>query len=135
MVSQRRGEEVRLPGVHFVTKEWWGRTAEARGIEKAILCSTGATEYCHDEFMLGRIVKNSGLNISSKVSLQWQHGVHIGDWRISIERKGKVFQNVWQKMHISTLLKDEIFMSLLNSAAEKITWLKKLEKEWRFQID
>jgi MoaA/NifB/PqqE/SkfB family radical SAM enzyme len=136
LVSERRGSDVRLPGVHFVTKDWWEATKEQRAIEYDKLAVAGATEYCYDEYMLGRIVKNSGLKLpSNPLRLQWQHGVHIGDWRISIDRKVKVFQSVWQKMHIAALLKDECFMAQLNFAADKIEWLKKLEKEWRRLLD
>lgn len=131
MVSERRGSDVRLPGVHFVTRDWWKKTEEQRRIEYKKLSEDGATEYCYDEYMLGRIVKNSGLKLpSNPLRLQWQHGVHIGDWRLAMAQKRQVFSNVFQKMHISSLLKDEIFMAQLKFASEEIKFLKKIEKEW-----
>ena len=51
----------RCPGVHFVTKEWWDKTAEQRDMEKDFLFSMDSITYDYDEKMLLRIIRESGL--------------------------------------------------------------------------
>lgn len=77
----------RLPGVHFVTREWWDVTRDARETEHKRLLEKGPDCYCHDEVMLARIVCESGLSLNDKRKVSALHGLHLGDWRRRIQTK------------------------------------------------
>ena len=131
-ISQYIGGDPRMPGVHFITEEWFEKTHHVRDIELNKLLKNGANDYYYDEVMLGRIVRDSGLKLPPQVAKLWRHhGIHLGDWRINMDRKGKVIpQNVFQKMHIQTLLNDEKFMNLCTICSEHIPLIGKIIKKW-----
>ena len=133
-VSELRNGEPRLPGIHFVTREWWSATREARASEAAILQSKDEIEYWYDEMMLGRIVVDSGLPLPpTKPMLPklWRkHGVHLGDDRLNTERKFSARRDTFEKMHIRTLLDDKQFMEIADWTADKVPFLKKVFKGW-----
>lgn len=131
-ISQYIGADPRMPGVHFVTQDWFEKTEDVRKIELEKLIEYGANDYYYDEVMLGRLVRDSGLPLPPQIAKLWRHhGIHLGDWRINMDRKGKVIpQNVFQKMHIQTLLKDEKFMELSKICSEHIPLIGKVIKKW-----
>lgn len=130
-ISQRRGEEIRVPGVHFVTREWWKVTKEQREEELAKIMEASTLDYCYDEFMLGRIIVNSGCVIPPSMAKLWRHhGVHIGDWRLNIERRIMVLPNTFQKMHIHALINDPDFMEIAARCGERIPIVEKMLKRW-----
>lgn len=131
-ISQYIGGDPRMPGVHFITSEWFEKTKRIREIELEKLLKNGAHDYYYDEVMLGRIVRDSGLKLAPQEAKLWRHhGIHLGDWRINMDRKGKVIpQNVFQKMHIQTLLNDERFMDLSSICSEHIPLIGKIIKKW-----
>lgn len=133
-ISEYQGGSPRMPGVMFVTSDWFAKTASTRKSEYEKLIQNGATEYCYDEMLIGRLVTDSGLPltpIAHKDKLWRHHGIHIGDWRICIDRKARFIpQNVFQKMHICTLLKDELFMAFTLRCAEHIPMISKITKRW-----
>lgn len=131
-ISQYIGDDPRMPGVHFVTQQWFERTESIRKTELNKLIENGANEYYYDEVMLGRIVRDSGLPLPPQRAKLWRHhGIHLGDWRINMDRKGhNIPQNVFQKMHINTLLKDEKFMELSKKCSEHIPLISKIIKKW-----
>lgn len=131
-VSQYIGGDPRMPGVHFITLDWFDKTLTTRGNELDKLVSHGTKEYYYDEVMLGRIVRDSGLPLPSHTAKLWRHhGIHLGDWRINMDRKGHTIpQNVFQKMHIQTLLRDETFMDLSKICSEHIPLIGKVVKKW-----
>lgn len=131
-ISQYIGGDPRMPGVHFVTPEWFEKTENVRQIEFNKIMKHGANEYYYDEVMLGRIARDSGLTLPPQVAKLWRHhGIHLGDWRINMNRKGSVIpQNVFQKMHIRTLLDDEKFMELSKICSEHIPLIGKVIKKW-----
>jgi hypothetical protein len=132
-LAETCGNESRLPGVQFVTKKWWEITREARRLEyeNLSISDTGSRDY--DEFMLGRIVRDSGLPLPSAKPKLWRHhGVHIGDWRVCAERKAAAHYPVGDEIsHIRTLLRDEEFMGLYAEATKAIPYLTKVLKMWR----
>lgn len=72
----------RCPGIHFVTKEWWARTEDERDEEARILSAMDPVEYDHDEKMLLRIIRASGLPEPKPTPNLWAyHGQHLGEWR------------------------------------------------------
>lgn len=131
-ISQYIGGDPRMPGVHFVTQQWFEKTESIRKAELDKLVEHGANEYYYDEVMLGRIVRDSGLPLPPQVAKLWRHhGIHLGDWRINMDRRGhNIPQNVFQKMHIQTLLKDEKFMKLSKTCSEHIPLINKIIKKW-----
>ncbi len=131
LITEWRGDNPRMPGIHFVTKEWWNRTEKTREREKEILLEEGTCDYTYDEFMIGRIVLSSGLPITQdKLKMQWKHGIHLGDWRINMHRKNKFRPDTFAKMHIRTLLDDSIFMDLVKESSKRIEHLGKIIKGW-----
>lgn len=131
-ISQYIGGDPRMPGVHFVTQEWFEKTGNVRKYELDKLMQNGANDYYYDEVMLGRIVRDSGLPLPPQVAKLWRHhGIHLGDWRINMDRKGhNIPQNVFQKMHIHTLLNDEKFMELAKICSSHIPLIGKIIKKW-----
>jgi MoaA/NifB/PqqE/SkfB family radical SAM enzyme len=132
-ISQYIDGDPRMPGVHFITHEWFEKTENARKIELNKLIEHGANDqYYYDEVMLGRIVRDSGLKLPPQVAKLWRHhGIHLGDWRINMDRKGRdIPQNVFQKMHIQTLLNDEKFIAYSNICSEHIPFISKVIKKW-----
>jgi len=85
--------ENRLTGLHFVTREWWDITREARKreLEKLRKGEIGNCK-CDDELMLMRIAKESGLTIPKNSNLVIRHhGIHIGTFR---DNKDKTLQTI-----------------------------------------
>jgi hypothetical protein len=121
----------RLPGVHFVTKEWWEKTEDERAAMHSHLRENGAEQYWWDEVMLGKIVTGSNLPLPSEKAKLWRkHGVHIGDLRLDANRNRRYDPNVWEKMHIYNLMDDVVFMDLFNKAAESLPFLNDVLKLW-----
>ena len=122
----------RMPGVHFVTKDWWDNTKIQRKIELDLLKKNGAKTYWYDEVMLGRIVSCSNLTLPPTMAKMWRnHGAHIGDWRLNMSRKIVVRPNVWICMHIEKLIKDNVYLSIWEKASEKILFLNDVMKCWK----
>ena len=134
-ISEVRAGCPRLPGIMFVTNDWWKKTEQARERELKTLLENGAHEYYYDEMMLGRIVQSSDLPLSTvRVKLWRSHGVHLGDWRLNMSRKMIVQQNVYQKMHIEAMLKNEEFMSIVSECSKRIDIMDKILKKWRLLL-
>jgi len=108
----------RLPGVHFVTREWWPARAEARACELDSLRRHGARSYCHDELMLYRIARDSGLPVQDKKLNLWgMHGLHLGDIRQHITEIPQV-PDAHNQVHMIEMLRDREFMGLVRRCAE-----------------
>jgi hypothetical protein len=106
----------RLPGVHFITKDWWDRTRPVR--EKyleTISSPETSVPWYYDEVMLADIVKQSGLPIQDKNLNLWaHHGVHLGDYRRAIEeRRQHQRVDAFQQSCIIDMLKDTEFMDIV----------------------
>jgi hypothetical protein len=82
--------ENRLTGLHFVTREWWTKTEEAR-LKYYDLLMSGELGYgkCDDELMLMKIVKDSGLPVTKMSDLLIRHhGIHLGTVR-DFQKEGR----------------------------------------------
>jgi hypothetical protein len=120
--GQDLGED-RMPGVHFVTREWWHTTAEARKKWQEILLATGADSYSFDERMLTKIVKESGLPTQKGEMKFWQmHGLHLGDWRKKVQSKNQHYPPVpgYDQLYIRECLVDACFMRIADECAKHI---------------
>jgi hypothetical protein len=122
-----RGEP-RIPGVHFVTKEWWKKTKEARAEEQQglNLSRPSPPDYNHDEMMIGRIIQRSGLKMCDTHQHLWaHHGIHLGDWRLRIKNKlGTIKPDAFQLMYMRKLLTDVEFMKIAHECSPHLKLLK-----------
>lgn len=131
-ISEDRDGFPRLPGVHFVLQPYWYETSQARAKYRNELIATGASAYWHDEVMLGKIVVESGLLLPPRAPKLWRkHGPHLGDIRIDLNRKHIYDPSVWERMHIDNLLRDPLFMSLVERASGHISYLNDVIKYWK----
>jgi hypothetical protein len=132
-ISEYRGDnEPRLPGVHFVTKDWWTKTylTRAKWAEK-IKEGGPIADYWFDEVLLGRIVKESNLTLPPAEGKMWRHhGVHLGDWRLNITRNQLPVPDVFQLMHIDWMLKDPEMSGLLDACGKRIELIAQVKKMW-----
>lgn len=112
----------RLPGVHFVTRDWWDITREARQKYAAQLAVEGSPAWYWDEVMLAKIVIESGLPVQDKRLNLWaHHGIHLGDYR---RRQGtkEVIGHV-EASHtvlMSEILRDQRALELFRMCGEHI---------------
>lgn len=130
-ISDTREGNPRLPGIHFVTKEWWDVSKDARVKAYEDLQTRTSIEYCHDEYMLGRIVRDSGLSLPPRAPKLWRkHGPHIGDLRLDVNRKTKYMPSLWEFEHIKRLMGDPVFVSIWMEAEKRIGYLEGIRKMW-----
>jgi len=124
-VSQWVEGQPRVPGVHFVTRHWWDRTAEARAAWAKDLQIRGAHSWEWDELMLGKIINQSGLTRPPEEPALWaHHGVHLGDYRRRLENKtpGRHPHAAHQEF-IRRFLADPDFMALVDVCAPHLKLL------------
>lgn len=125
----------RMPGVHFVTREWWPATEDQRMNELNELmeqASGGTLRKDYDEWMLGRIVNNSGLPPASMMAQQWNnHGLHLGAVRDTFKKPNFELPN--QAGALALLAED--LQPEIEVAAQKFSWLKafveKIRQEYK----
>jgi len=133
-VSTNSTTEKKVPGVHFVTKDWWPRTAGAREKYRLLLKKTGATSWEFDELMLYCIISESGLQEPPKLPNLWaHHGVHLGDWRRQIEQK-RLSKNRMQAdlyCFVQELMADRQFVDIMKACSSQLPIIGKIFE--RFQ--
>lgn len=115
----------RCPGVHFVTKRWWEKTASIRSQYSDQLKSFGSPSWEYDEIMLGSIIRKSGLDMTSDPILWTNHGIHLGDWRRRIIKgtndfKGWIQPCADQQLYMKKLLADTDFMAIVDLCSPHI---------------
>lgn len=133
--------ENRMTGLHFVTKEWWGKTYDARAFEQVRLMrgEIGSLK-CEDELMLMRIIKASGLPLTERGHLvSRHHGIHLGTLR---DQRDKTLQqrrnaiksrvnvekaSYWLDL-IDTVEYRDIFREIIKQDLQAVWELKELEK-------
>ena len=98
-----------MPGVHFVTRDWWKTTKAARDELLAKIKGNGELLKDDDEKMLYNIVLNSGLPITEKPALWFTHGLHLGKYR-----SGKKSRNSGESSICEVLIKDPEFIRLVS---------------------
>lgn len=127
-VSSIHQGDPRMPGVHFVTKDWWKRTAKVRKAYLKTLVEKGSPSWEYDETMIYKICKESGLNIQDKEQKLWcKHGVHLGDWRRRINNGDKTHPatTAHDQLQIVDLLNSDEFKKLLILCGQHIPTLQK----------
>lgn len=117
--SHRAGQDDKVPGVHFVTRDWWQATANVRSRYSQELASHDFHPWDWDEIMLGRIIRESGLPNPPHEQFLWaHHGVHLGDWRRSIiDKRPMPKLNSWQQEAAKRWFSDEEFVELAKECA------------------
>jgi hypothetical protein len=125
-ISARTPAGPKVPGVHFVTKQWWDKTKDVRAIYQKRLLTTGAETWDFDELMLYKIIKESGLPEPPKDYCIWaHHGIHLGDYRRRINNKmpGPPPHGA-QLAQMRRLMADKEFMALVEQCAPYLQNLK-----------
>jgi hypothetical protein len=119
------GGRPKVPGVNFVTREWWERTRSARETHRNNLLKNGSTSWEWDEIMLGWIIEMSKLPISEELRLWAHHGIHLGDWRRRLNTKVK-FQmpDAPTQNQILDMLQDNEFMKIVDMCKDKLEQLE-----------
>lgn len=101
----------RMPGVHFVSKEWFLATASARKEELQKLLPIPKPGYEYDEKMLYDIHKNAGLPITQKGHENWRwHAFHLGQFR---NMRGSVCLTQGDYTFLKQLYKEQSFIEIL----------------------
>jgi hypothetical protein len=118
--SHRTGQDDKVPGVHFVTRDWWQATLNARLRYTDDLAEHGSHSWEWDEVMLGRIIRESGLPSPPHEQFLWfNHGVHLGDWRRSIlEKRQMPKMSPDQQAAAARWFVDKEFVEIVNESAE-----------------
>jgi hypothetical protein len=114
--------EPRMPGIHFVTKEWWGKTMIPRVRYLREITKHPVDSWSFDERMIHKIVAESGLRIQDQEKRLWMnHGTHLGDARRQLQDNRPVqLKNAFKAQHIKKLLSDERFLRLLELTYEHL---------------
>ena len=123
-----------MPGVHFVTKDWWKRTEEARNEYDSHLKQFGSEGFWYDEWMIHQIVVESGLPVQDKRTNLWcHHGVHLGDYRRRIENRmgGNNIPPADQQKCILDMLEDPVFMNTAYSCGNRYPIINSIFNELR----
>lgn len=106
----------RMPGVHFITRDWWDISRPARINCAKTLAEKGAGYWEYDEVMLSAIVTQSGLPAHEEQHLWAHHGLHLGAWRRWLSKPGisknsELTETHWNQ--INELLDDNEFGEIL----------------------
>ena len=104
-----------MPGVHFVTKEWWPRTKAAREKYLAVLWERPAN-LAEDEVILRKVVVESGLRTSTNAILWAVHGLHLGRFRNQNIQAIRFQPNEFE--FLDSLMADDKFMELAEKSKE-----------------
>lgn len=124
------GDEARMPGIHFVTRNWWDRTQLAREQESSNL--EGANlNYWYDERMLYRLVANSGLPLPpADPDPEHHHGFHIGTYRANFIKGARLPERFYGLPVLRKIEEDRQAGELYDNAAKRIWWLGQLRRHW-----
>lgn len=114
-----------VPGVHFVTKDWWECTRRVRGLKQQELSQFGSLVKGYDEIMLGRIIKESGLPFSYESRLWAHHGLHLGDWRLRLKHNVLCQQpDAPMRNFINRILSEPGFQGIMDMCSGRLEYLK-----------
>ena len=120
--TNRTYGNMRVPGVHFVTEDWWDRTAAARESEAGYL-KANKVDYNYDEYMLGNLIIESKLPLPKNIPALWNmHGLHLGSWRRG-EWKHRI-PPAHVTNQIVELLRDKEFMQKVEISSRNLPDLK-----------
>lgn len=127
--NQAGFSECVMPGVHFVSKQWWKETAAARQRHEMLLRSEATVvENGYDEAMLGKIVVESGLKTPTRDQHLWcTHGVHLGDYRGSRLRSFQLRgMSALESIVLKEMFDDKTFVNIANECSKNVPWLGKI---------
>lgn len=115
-----------MPGVHFVTNEWWGKTEKAREKHLEALKNRNGMTAGMDEIMLKDIVMDCNMTVNKHIMLWQTHGIHLGRFR-NCNPAAVRFQPV-ELGFLDELLNDPMFMALMEIAQKKSEIIRKTWK-------
>ena len=104
-----------MPGVHFVTKDWWDKTKDIR---KKYLFNLGTCVKDDDEKLLYSIVSKSGLPMPERRGSGGYHGLHLGRFRDKNFKYMEGTVGAKESQMLKTLLLDAEFMELVEMAGK-----------------
>jgi len=112
-----------MPGVHFVTRAWWEKTAKARTKWTNRLKETvpGVGE---DEQILREVVRDSKLPVANGIITWAVHGIHLGRFRNKSINAVRFQPNEFEFVH--SLLSDSVFMELVHKACSESTLVQQV---------
>jgi hypothetical protein len=118
----------RMPGIHFVTREWWGITDSARRKETGMLVNPDVVlniQPADDERVLHRIVTNSGLPPAPATAHTWtNHGIHLG-----AHRKYNGMSLQLTALEQSAAIKMVKYEDEISVAASEFPWIRRFVKD------
>jgi len=112
------GKYPRMTGIHFVTKDWWKATRGQRLEELKYVSRTPIQDRTFDEWMIGRIIVDSGLPLppQGSVKLWREHGIHLGRWRNTPNPRPQLYAPVAEFLHYICFESEE-FKRMFEKAA------------------
>jgi hypothetical protein len=124
---------IRVSGIHFVTRDWWGATKETRVRLLKQLQAAQTFAWHEDEYLLGDILLSGDVTPPLALPKLWRtHGLHLGTWRRCVERKEpRPNINSYESLHMAALLKDPDFQRLAAKAGEKDPFINRLMRVWK----
>jgi hypothetical protein len=136
-ISTNTTSSKKVPGVHFVTQDWWKNTAEARSRYQKELVEKGSPSWEYDELMLYRIIHESGLPEPPTLPNLWaHHGVHLGDYRRALsnsKNKNVILPRPQADVYqfIQSLLADRMFTEIVQACSSRLPCLETIFKHFR----
>lgn len=127
-ISVINGDNSKMPGMHFVTKDWWDKTRKARR-EYAEILKNHIIQKDFDELMLYQIIKKSGLPIQDKKPMAGtEHGWHLGAYRNNPSRLTRQPLPGYVSNYVNKLRSDKEFIRLMEESSKHL-------KELRILVD
>ena len=123
-----KGEKERIAGgLVYVKPEWWEKTESIRKkyMGKLLIGEIG-TYREEDEVVLCKILKEAGYRITSSKHLPTQYrGIHLGDFKDSMQHRYDNIENMKKRLHIkcveaykNAIEEDHLFSAMINVAKQ-----------------
>lgn len=125
--SHQLPDGYRCSGVHFVTKDWWEPTREAREKWMFNVKNGECSEKDTDEIMLGKIIQESKLPPPPEAQLLWNiHGIHLRRWWPKSNPMQYPQPGAQESLVMQELTNDKEFLELVAMCAEHMPIIGKI---------
>ena len=123
--SHQLAEGYRCSGVHFIMKDWWERTREARKKWMFNAKNGSCSEKDTDEIMLGEIIRDSELPTPTEKQLLWNlHGIHLKRWWPKSNPRELPQAGAQESMLMQEILEDADFRELVTMCSAHLPIIK-----------